>query len=140
MDLFEKFSKNNDPILVASTLASTTIELRRRGCKIEDLTEENFNEIFSDVNKKIISKEAIPNVLENVCKEKISVSQAIEKSGLKALDEEQLRKIIRKIFAKYPQLVKENKVSALMGEIMKETRGKIDGKTVSKVLNEELNK
>jgi Asp-tRNA(Asn)/Glu-tRNA(Gln) amidotransferase B subunit len=25
-----------------------------------------------------------------------------------------------------------------MGEVMKETRGKIDGKTVSKVLNEEL--
>jgi Glu-tRNA(Gln) amidotransferase subunit E-like FAD-binding protein len=138
LDLFEKFSKNNDPVLVAGTFTSTIKDLRRRGFETEFLSEEHFNELFSSLDKKLISKEAIPNVLEIICKEKISVKEAIGKSGLKALSEEQLREIIRKIFAKYPQLVKEKKVSALMGEVMKETRGKIDGKTVSKVLNEEL--
>jgi len=138
LDSFEKFSKKYDPVLVASTLTSTTVDLRRRGCETESLTEEHFDELFSDINKKIISKEAIPNILETVCKNKISVSSAIEKSGLKSLDEKQLREIIRKIFAKYPNLVKEKKVSALMGEVMKEVRGSADGKTVSKVLSEEL--
>jgi Glu-tRNA(Gln) amidotransferase subunit E-like FAD-binding protein len=88
----------------------------------------------------MISKEAIPNILEIVCKEKISVSEAKEKSGLKSLNEEELNKIIKKIFVKYPDLVKEKKVSALMGEIMKEVRGKISGDIVSKTLNEELKK
>jgi len=91
-------------------------------------------------NKKTISKEAIPEVLEIVSKEKVSVKEAIKETGLKSLTEEDLRKIIKKIFEKYPKLVKEKKVSALMGELMKEVRGKIDGKTVSKILNEELKK
>jgi Glu-tRNA(Gln) amidotransferase subunit E-like FAD-binding protein len=138
LDLFEKLSKVNDPILVAGIFTSTIKDLRRRGFETEFLTEEHFNELFSSLDKKLISKEAIPNVLEIICKEKISVKEAIGKSGLKALSEEQLRIIIRKIFAKCPDLVKEKKISALMGEIMKETRGKIDGKTVSKVLSEEL--
>jgi len=138
LDMFEKFSKNNDPILVASVLTSTIKDLRRRGFETEILSEEHFNELFSSLDKKLISKEAIPNVLEIICKEKISVKEAIGKSGLKALSEEQLREIIRKIFAKYPDLVKEKKVSALMGEVMKSVRGSVDGKTVSKVLNEEL--
>jgi len=136
LDLFDKFSKKYDPTLVANTFTSVIKDLRRRGLEI-DLTEENFDVLFFSIGK-LISKEAIPNVLEIACKEKISISDAIGKSGLKALSEEQLRAIIRKIFAKYPQLVKEKKVSALMGEVMKETRGKIDGKTVSKILNEEL--
>ena len=85
-------------------------------------------------------QQAIPDVLESVCKDKISVSKAIAKSGLKALDKEQLRKIIRKIFEKYPELVKEKRFSPLMGEIMKEVRGKIGGDVVSKVLKEELDR
>jgi Glu-tRNA(Gln) amidotransferase subunit E-like FAD-binding protein len=140
LDLFEKFSKNNDPVLVASAFTSTIKDLRRRGFETEILSEEHFNELFSSLDKKLISKEAIPDVLEIICKEKISVKEAIGKSGLKALDEKQLKEIIRNIFVKYPQLVKEKKVSALMGEVMKIVRGAVDGKTVSKVLNEELNR
>lgn len=138
LDLFEKFSKKHDAVIAANTFISVLKDLRRRGFEIESLKEEHFEELFSLVNKKQISKEAIPNILESVCKEKVSVNDAIEKSGLEALNEVELRKIIKKIFDKYPHLVKEKKISALMGEVMKETRGKIDGKTVSKVLNEEL--
>jgi len=140
LDLFEKFSKENDPVLVANTFTSIIKDLRRRGTDTNILSEEYFDEIFTSIKKKMVSKEAIPNILETVCKNKISVSNAIEKSGLKSLDEKQLREIIRKIFTKYPNLVKEKKVSALMGELMKEVRGKISGEIVSKVLNEELNK
>lgn len=138
LDLFEKLSKKYDPTFVANTFNSVIKDLRRRGFDTESLTEQHFEDLFSSIDKKLISKEAIPNVLENVCKNKVSIKESIEKSGLKALDEKQLKEIIRKIFNKYPNLVKEKKVSALMGEVMKETRGKIDGKTVSKVLNEEF--
>ena len=138
LDLFEKFSKKHDPVVVANTFISVLKDLRRRGFETENLTEEHFENLFSLVDEKKISKEAIPNVLEIVCKEKVSIREAVEKSGLEALSEEELRKIIRKIFDKYPHLVKEKKISALMGEVMKEVRGAVDGKTVSKVLNEEL--
>ena len=140
LDLFEKFSKNTDPVLVANTFTSTVKELSRDGVDISCLSEETFGELFSAINSKKISKEAIPDVLSVVCKENVSVMDAISKAGLKAMDEEQLRKVIRKIFEKYPNLVKDNKFSPLMGEVMKEVRGKIGGKTVSKVLKEELKK
>jgi len=140
LDLFEKFSKEHDPVLVANTFTSVVKDLRRRRFETGFLTEEHFDKLFSNVKKKKIAKEAIPEILEIVCKDKISMEQAIEKSGFKALTEDQLRKIIKNIFKQHPKLVKENKVSALMGEVMKEVRGRIDGKTVSKVLKEELKK
>jgi Glu-tRNA(Gln) amidotransferase subunit E-like FAD-binding protein len=138
LDLFEKFSKEIDPVLVASTFTSTIKDLRRKGFETGILTEEQFDELFSSIKRKTISKEAILNILEIICKEKTSFKEALEKSGLKALNENELRKLIRRIFEKHQNLVKEKRISALMGEVMKETRGKIDGKTVSKILNEEL--
>jgi Glu-tRNA(Gln) amidotransferase subunit E-like FAD-binding protein len=140
LDLFEKLSKEHDPVLVANTFTSTIKDLRRRDIDIGELTEDVMEELFSSVKKKEISKEAISNVLEIICKEKVSIKEAIGKSGLKAMSEEQLREIVRKVFAKYPELAKEKKFSPLMGEVMKEVRGKIGGDVVSKVLNEELKK
>jgi len=138
LDLFEKFTKEYDSVLIANTFISTIKDLRRRGLETETLTEEQFEDIFSSIKKKLISKEAIPNVLEIVCKEKIPIEQAIEKSGLKALTKEDLEKIVREIFERYPNLVKEKKVSALIGEVMKIARGRIDGKIISKVVEDEL--
>jgi Glu-tRNA(Gln) amidotransferase subunit E-like FAD-binding protein len=140
LDMFEKFYKNYDPVLVANTLTSIIKDLRRKGIDTSNVSEDILGEVFSSVKKKTISKEAISNVLEIICKGNISVKEAIAKSGLKSLDEEQLRLIVRKIFAKYPNLVKDGKFSPLMGEVMKEVRGSIGGDVVSKVLNEELKK
>jgi Glu-tRNA(Gln) amidotransferase subunit E-like FAD-binding protein len=138
LDLFERFSKDSEPVLVANTFTSIIKDLRRRGIDTSIITEDIFNDIFSAVKAKKISKEAIPGVMEIVCKENIAVSDAISKSGLKSMSEEQLREIVKKVFSKFPDLVKEKKFSPLMGEVMKEVRGKIGGDVVSKVLNEEL--
>jgi len=140
LDLFEQFSKKYNSVLVANTFISTIKDLRRQGFKTEILTEEQFSELFSSVNKKTISKEAIPNILEILCKEKVSVKNAIEKSGLKALSEDELRKIIRDILKSHPDLVKKKHISALMGEVMAKTRGRIDGETVSQTLKKEITK
>jgi Glu-tRNA(Gln) amidotransferase subunit E-like FAD-binding protein len=140
LDSFEKLSKNYDPTLVASIFTSVLKDLRRRGFEIGFLSEEHFENLLSSVKKNLISKEAVPNILEAICRERISVKDAIERSGLKSLDEKQLRNIIRKILDNNQNLVKEKRISPLMGEVMKEVRGKISGETVSKILNEELNK
>ena len=140
LDLFEKFSKVYDPVLVANTLTSIIKDLRRRGINTSNVSEEILDEIFSSVSKKTISKEAIPGVLEIVCKGGVSVKDAVGKSGLKAMSEDDLRTLVRKVFAKYTDMVKEKKCSPLMGEVMKEVRGKIGGDVVSKVLKEELGK
>lgn len=140
LDLYERFSGEVDPVLVANTFTSILKDLRRKGVEISALSEEIFDELFLAVKTKKISKEAIPSVMEIVCREGIGVSDAIGKSGLKAMSEEQLIDIVRGVFAKYPQLAKEKKFSPLMGEVMKEVRGKIGGDVVSRVLNDELKK
>jgi Glu-tRNA(Gln) amidotransferase subunit E-like FAD-binding protein len=137
LDLFEKFSKTYDPVLVSNTFTSTVKDLRRQGLEAE-FTEEHFNDIFSSVKNKEISKEAIPEILGIVVKNNISVKNAIKKSGLKGMTEKELRKLVKDILKKNPKLAEQKKVSALMGEIMKEVRGRISGKTVAKVLNEEM--
>ena len=138
LDLFEKFSKTYDSILVANTFTSTVKDLRRKGFETEILTEEQFEELFSNIKKKTISKEAIPSVLEIVCKERISVKDALEKNGLKTLSMTDLERIVRETFKKYPHLVKEKRSSALIGEVMKIARGRIDGRTIAKTVEDEL--
>ncbi|MFH1473582.1 MAG: Glu-tRNA(Gln) amidotransferase subunit GatE [Candidatus Aenigmatarchaeota archaeon] len=137
LDLFEKFSKTYNPVLVANTFTSTVKDLSRQGLETE-FTEEQFDNIFSSVKNKTISKEAIPNILEIVAREKTSVEQAIKKSGLKGMSEDDLRKIVKKVIEKHPNLVEQKRIPPLMGIVMKEVRGRISGKTVAKILNEEL--
>ena len=137
LELFEKFYKTYNPVLVANTFTSIIKDLSRQGLETE-FTEEQFNNVFFSVKNKTISKEAIPEILEMVAKSNVSVKDAIKKSGLKGMTEEELRKIVKKVIGKHPDLVEKKRVSALMGIVMKEVRGRISGETVAKILNEEL--
>ena len=78
-------------------------------------------------------------MLEILCREPtLTILQAVERIGLKAMSKDQLKKIIKDIFKANPELVKQKRISALMGEVMKEVRGKVPGSVVKKVLEEEL--
>jgi len=137
LGLFENFHKKYDPVLVANTFTSIVKDLRRNGINI-DFSEEQFDEIFSSVKKKKISKEAIPELLEIMSKEKISLKEALEKSGLESISENELRNLVKKILKEHSDLVETKRFSPLMGLVMKEARGKISGDIVSKVLKEEM--
>ncbi len=134
LDLFEKFQKY-DSVMVANVLTSILKDLKRKGFDISKISDNNFEKFFSAVKSKRISKEAIPQVLEAICQGK-NISNVLNKFS--SISDEELRKEIRRIFSAYPHLVKEKNVSALMGEVMKIARGKIDGRTVAKILKEEL--
>ncbi len=139
LDLFEQFGKKYGPVVVANTFISIIKDLRRSGFKTENLTERHFSELFASIKKKEIAKEAISKVLEILCREPtLTILQAVERIGLKAMSKDQLKKIIKDIFKANPELVKQKRISALMGEVMKEVRGKVPGSVVKKVLEEEL--
>ncbi len=137
--LYEKFSKSVEPVVVANIFCSTLKDLRRRGVAVENLTDAHFEEIFKLLAEKKISKEAVPGILEKL-------SGAPEKKvsdllgGSSALTEEELRKIVKMVFQAWPELVKEKKFSALMGEVMKQVRGRVDGAVVKRVVEEEMGK
>ncbi len=137
--MYEKFSKSVEPVVVANIFCSTLKDLRRRGVAVENLTDAHFEEVFKLLSEKKISKEAVPQILEKLsgAPEK-KVSEILE--GSSALTEEELRKIVRMAFQAWPELVAEKKFSALMGEVMKQVRGRVDGAVVKRVVEEEMGK
>ena len=139
LSLFEAFSKQHDPVLVATMLVSILKDLRRKGVKVENITDNHMEGVLQAVKLNKTAKESIPGLLEMLAaKPRLTAGEAILELGAGTLTEQQLREIVKQVFNKWPQLVTEKKQGALMGEVMKEVRGKCDGGMVAKVLREML--
>ncbi|MBI1971944.1 MAG: Glu-tRNA(Gln) amidotransferase subunit GatE [Candidatus Aenigmarchaeota archaeon] len=143
---FESIIKNTgvSAKFVASVLMSAMTELRREGVKVEKINEEKMLEIFKLLEARKIGKEAVNEVLKGVSKYPMqTVEETVSKLGLKTISKEELRAIIKGIVQKNANVVKKDKRSAakkLMGTVMKQVRGKIDGKIVNEILTDEIKK
>jgi glutamyl-tRNA(Gln) amidotransferase subunit E len=77
-----------------------------------------------------------------LAKEKeLDVEAAIKKSGLGVLSDSELNSIVERIIAQNQSVIEERGAGAqsmLMGKIMAEVRGRVDGKLVSKTLGEKM--
>jgi len=135
LSLFEKI--DYEPVVVANTFLSVLKSLKRDGYAVEKIKDDDFVLLFENLKKGNLSKEAIPSVLENLCNG-LSIEESVKKVG-GFMNDEELRKIIKDIIESNKKLVEEKRISALMGDIMKVVRGRIDGKKVAKVLNELIN-
>ncbi len=128
--------------VIANILVGTFRDLRREGHDVDSIGEKSLLELFNAVVSGAISKEAIPDVLVALTKSPgVSVADVISKLGYEAFGEEALTAIVRKVLSERRDFVLERGVEALkplMGPVMKEARGKADGKLVSEVLQREL--
>ena len=142
INLFEKIvSLGIEPILIATTLTSTLKELKRKeNAPIENLKEKHFLMVFEALKSQKIAKEGIPELLKQLSlKPEEKIENLIKSLGLETISEEKLREIIKKIIQENKDVLQKPTAEKIfMGLIMKEVRGKIDGKTVMKVLKEEL--
>ncbi|HEY6282555.1 MAG TPA: hypothetical protein VIW22_01365, partial [Nitrososphaerales archaeon] len=71
----------------------------------------------------------------------ISVSEAISALGVQLAGESQVRGVVESVLQKNRHVIEEKgdaAFSLLMGEAMKELRGKADGALVSRILREKL--
>lgn len=69
------------------------------------------------------------------------MEKAIKACGLGSIDKEDIVKIVKRIVFEGKEFVKErgtNALGPLMGSVMKEFWGKVEGKEICKVLNEEI--
>lgn len=140
LGLFEKLSaesKKYGPTTVANILLSVMKDLKRRGVPVENVSEADIEKIFSAEKNRDIAKDAIPGIIEKVSKG-IPLDRAIKEA--KKITEEELRDAVKNIFKSNPHLVRDRKISALMGEVMKKLRGAAEGKRVISVVREELEK
>lgn len=142
-DSFEKIkSKTNaDPTTLASALAYTLKELKRDGCAIEKLDDNVMLETFYLLDDGKISKDAIPQILENVCKKGNSPQESARSLNLIMLSEEDVEKIITEIVETNKGMVDNRGMGAmgpLMGMAMKKLKGRADGKLVNKLLKDKI--
>jgi glutamyl-tRNA(Gln) amidotransferase subunit E len=141
--LFEELvASGASPKLVATTLVSTLRELRREGYAVENIKDERFREMFALVAEQKLAKEAIPEVIKALSRTpERSCEEILAELGLKGFSEADVRGLVRRVIKERAEFVRERGEGAakpLMGVLMKELRGRVEGRVVMKILEEEL--
>ena len=130
-----------EPSFVASVLVDLPPRLAREGVPEGALALPQLKAALRAVSSGKIAKEAVPEVLKAVGVGGGTVDEAIGSLGLEVASEARIRETIRAVLARERRLVAEKgdrAFSPLMGEAMKELRGKADGALVGKILKEML--
>ena len=143
---FEYFVKKFSGLksVIIRTFLNTFSELQNEGFNTDIVDNRILTDVFSSLNDGKFAKEAVPEILKQILKNKdVSVNKAIELCGLCSTDEEEVLKIVRKIVSERKDFIKQRgreSLGPIMGIVMKELRGKADGKVISKILKEAIEK
>ena len=140
----ELVGKGFDATQTAVLLLEGLTKISREGSETERLTEQHIKEALQLLKQKKLTKETVLEFLRLRSKNLSSPAENLmEKLGTTIFSETELRKTITQIVQKNSALIKEKgerAFAALMGETMKELKGKADGSTVSKILRQEIGK
>jgi glutamyl-tRNA(Gln) amidotransferase subunit E len=144
LTLFEEIVRETkvQPSFVAATLTETLVSLSRLGLKVEGLSNTTLKEVFKLVDEGKISKEGVPAILEKILRgEARNPKEAAEQLGLTPVSEEEVKRRVVELVERNRQLIMsrgQGAFSALMGELMRDLRGRVDGKKLSLLLQEEV--
>jgi glutamyl-tRNA(Gln) amidotransferase subunit E len=142
LPLFERAIREGiKPKLAAFTILSISTELRRDGVGIHNVSDDAYLSIWQAVEQGRAAKEAVPDLLRSVASGS-SVDAALAKI-IPAVSREDLETIVNTIITARPEFIAEKGKAALgplMGLVMAEVRGSVDGKVVSEILKRELDR
>ena len=113
------------PQLIAAVLLNVARALSREGIEI---TEEKLISVFETLDKKIITKEAVEEVLRNM-KPGESAEEAARRLGLVRLSYEEVKKIVEEVSREVGR-------EKALGEVMRRFRGRVDVEDVKRALLE----
>jgi len=140
LPLFERAVREGiKPKLAAFTLLSTVTELRREGVEVRAVSDEACLAIWHAVEDGKAAKEAVPDLIRSLA-EGMTIDAALAKLG-PTVSRSDLEAIVRRIIADRADFVAEKGKAALgplMGIVMAEVRGSVDGKVVSEILRKEI--
>ncbi len=140
VDLFKKLIEYGVPSrYLASMLVSIVRSLRREGEPIDRLRDEHFDEVARLLGEGKLAKEAVPEVLRALARGEYESAEDFVRTH--QLSVEELDSIIDEAISRLSEKIRERGDRAygmLMGEVMKEVRGKIDGSIVSERVRKKL--
>ena len=141
-DEFELLSTSfGNPQVVARMYLNTFPELEKLGHDPSKLKLDTMKDLMSGFKSGAFAKEAIPQILASVLENGHGVARAVEALGVETVDTESVREVCDRVVRSREQFIKERgeaSLGPLMGIVMKELRGKVDGKVISEVLRERM--
>ena len=109
------------------------------------LTKERFIDLIKAYDDNTITSKNLKDMLDTVLETDKSIKDIIKEQGIENIsDDEELRKTIKTIIANNPESVNDYKnghdraIKYLMGQVMKETKGKANPRIANEILIEEL--
>ncbi len=150
-DLFEGATKvcNNAKAVSNWIMTDITKELNEKELEPSDIpfTADELGNLVILIDKGTISSSIAKKVLDEMFKEPRDPQKIIEEKGwVQISDEGAIKEIVLKIIEANPQSVadfkagKDKAVGFLVGQAMKETKGKANPQMLNKMFLEELNK
>ncbi|MDD1711981.1 MAG: GatB/YqeY domain-containing protein, partial [Methanoregulaceae archaeon] len=148
--LFEQAVREEiSPNLASRTLFGTIKELSRDGVDTGRLIGPPADgisipvviEVMKYVEDGSVAKEAVPDILKCICSG-IPVDEALLKCS-RSVSDADLASIVRRIVEERKDFVKERgkgSLGPLMGIVMAQVRGSVDGKAVSTALRREIDR
>ncbi|AGK60474.1 glutamyl-tRNA(Gln) amidotransferase subunit E [Archaeoglobus sulfaticallidus PM70-1] len=141
-DVFEEYSKHLAPALVARVLHLTPSELKKDGFDVSRLERMHFVVTLDLLKDGKIAKEGVYEVLKIFCSNpSASEEEIIEMVGGTEDLEKDLESFISSLITEKSDFIRERGINAfkpLMGLVMKEFRGKIDGKVIADKLKAKI--
>ena len=148
-NMFEEAStKTDDAKLIAKWLVGdVSALLNKDNIEIDEsnLSAENFGKLIERISDNTISGKIAKSVLEEIWENGSDVDQIIETKGLVQIqDESLLEEIAKKVIDANPDQVaaykngKDKLFGFFVGQVMKETQGKANPKSVNEILKELL--
>ena len=148
-NMFEEAStKTDDAKLIAKWLVGdVSALLNKDNIEIDEsnLSSENFGKLIERISDNTISGKIAKSVLEEIWENGSDVDQIIETKGLVQIqDESLLEEIAKKVIDANPDQVaaykngKDKLFGFFVGQVMKETQGKANPKSVNEILKELL--
>jgi glutamyl-tRNA(Gln) amidotransferase subunit E len=128
LEKFEEYMarfKSVPPQLIAAVLLNVARALSREGVEI---TEEKLTSVFEALDKRIITKEAVEEILRNM-KPGESAEEVARRLGLVRLSYEEVKKIVEEV-------AREVGREKALGEVMRRFRGRVDVEDVKRALSE----
>lgn len=129
------------PALAERAFNSTLRELSREGILITRIADDDIKTILCAINSGDIAKEALSPILSALAEGK-KPEEACEIAAPKVTENE-LTLIIERIVTERSDFIRERGNAAtgpIMGVVMKEVRGSVDGKVVNQILRESISR
>ena len=148
-DYFNTLLEEKTNFKIASNLLlgdiSFYLNREEKGIGETTLTKERFLELITLMDQNILTSKNLKDILEDILTKEEKIEDIMKEKGVENItDDEEIRKTIKKIIDENSESVNDYKnghdraIKFLMGQVMKETKGKANPKLAMDILTAEL--